>query len=626
MCGLAGVFGPPGLDGDRCVRLMSSRMLPRGPDDAGLERSCSRHAGVTFGSRRLAIVDLSDAGHQPMVDPTRQTMIAFNGMIYNYRSLRAELEARGERFVSESDTEVVLRAFGCFGERCIERLRGMFAFAIWDPRTETVLLARDRLGIKPLYYYQEGATFLFASQVKALLASGAVPFRLSPRAIESFLVWGAVAEPETAIEGVRALPAGHLGRVTNGGISIERYWAIDEDIPARSISAAEARDELSAHFQDAVRSHLEGDVEVGVFLSGGVDSSILAAAASRETSTRAVSVSLAEPGLDEERFARAVANQLGLRHEVVRLEPEEMIESLPAAFDAMDQPSFDGMNTYAVAKAAAGLGLKVALSGLGADELFDGYGYASRMRRMDQGLRVPATLRRGAASVMPRALLGSRGEKLRAWTTAHGPGEEGAYLLLRRVFLDGDLNQLLLRPSRFGPIPSVKGERPLVRAARLDLENYTRNVLLRDTDAMSMAHSLEVRVPYLDHHFVEWALSLPDHLVVGRRKALLVEAAGAQLPSEVKARRKHGFALPLAEWMRGPLRTEVEETLASSDPQLEEIISRDASIEIWDDFLGTGHRWVRAWALFALSRWVESASRLPQGGGGPETPTLGAAP
>jgi asparagine synthase (glutamine-hydrolysing) len=610
------VIGEHELDAGALVERMSLRMLPRGPDDAGAEHQQTDGLTVTLGSRRLAIVDLSDAGHQPMVDPDRQTMIAFNGMIYNYRELRGELEAEGERFASTSDTEVILRAYGRWGDRCVERLRGMFAFAIWDPRSQAVLLARDRLGIKPLYYYETEGGFLFASQVKALLASRAVPFRLSRSAIEGYLVWGAVAEPETAVDGVLARPAGHLGRITPDGIAIERYWAIDERAPVRRLSSADAKAELAERLQDAVRSHLEGDVEVGVFLSGGVDSSILAGAASREAPTRAVSVSFAEPGLDEERFARAVAARLGLRHEVVRLESDELIDLLPAAFDAMDQPSFDGMNTYAVSKAAAGLGLKVALSGLGADELFDGYGHAARMRRMEQALRVPAALRRGAARVATRPVIGQRAEKLRAWATASGQGDEDAYLLLRRVFLDDELERLVPSGPAFRPVVDGTNGRPHLRAAKLDLENYTRNVLLRDTDAMSMAHSLEVRVPYLDHRLVEWALSLPDELVVGQRKALLVEAAGARLPAEVKTRRKHGFALPLADWMHGPLAAEVTQALSSPPPQLGEIVSRAASAAVWRDFLETGHRWVRPWALFALNRWVESvAAVMPDGGG-----------
>jgi asparagine synthase (glutamine-hydrolysing) len=623
VCGIAGAIGNTALDADAVVERMSRRMVPRGPDDAGIERQQGDGRNVVLGSRRLAIVDLSDAGHQPMVDPDRGTMIAFNGMIYNYRELRSELEARGERFFSTSDTEVILRAYGCFGERSVERLRGMFAFAIWDPEREDVLLARDRLGIKPLYYYRAGDTVLFASQVKALLASGAVPQRLSPEAIESFLVWGAVAEPRTAIKGVRSLPAGHLGRVTADGVTIQRYWEIDEDSPARPLSADEACHELRAHLQDAVRSHLEGDVEVGVFLSGGVDSSILAAAAAREAPTRAVSVAFADHRLDEERFARAVAERLGLRHEVVRLESGAMIDSLPAAFDAMDQPSFDGMNTFVVSQAAASLGLKVALSGLGADELFDGYGYAARMRRMETALRMPAPLRR-LAGLAPRPILGGRAEKLRAWARAGPPRNGSAYLLLRRVFLDEDLDHLLPDRSGIEPAPGDGGERALVNAARLDLENYTRNVLLRDTDAMSMAHSLEVRVPYLDHRLVEWALTLPDDLVVGRRKALLIDAVGAELPPEVRARSKHGFALPLSEWMRGPLRGEVGAALTSPDPGLEAIVSLDASLAIWRDFLGSGHRWVRAWALFALGRWVESLRILSPGDAGPGIRQLGA--
>ncbi len=608
MCGIAGVVADGGLDVRRAVRVMCDRMIARGPDDGGVIAGTLGTSAFALGNRRLAIIDPTPDGHQPMIDESRGASIVFNGTIYNYRELREELTRDGERFASGCDTEVVLKAYGRFGARCVERLQGMFAFAIHDPVRGELFMARDRLGIKPLYYWHQGPSFVFASQVRALLATGAIPPTLSRDAMRSYLAYGAVSEPLAAIEGVRALPAGHTATLRDGALTLERYWSV-HNVTQRALGRPEAVSELRARLDETVRAHLVSDAPLGVFLSGGLDSSVLAALASRhDDRVRTVSVEFDDPAFSEARYMEMVARHIGSEHTRVTLRPDELRADLGGAFTAMDQPTFDGINTYIVSRAAAGAGLKVALSGLGADELFGGYGHTGRIASLDALRRLPAPAR---ALVGRGAGLAPNGNsaKLAAWlsnsagTDAHG--------LLRRLYLPDEVARMTVD----APAPSalnVRPDLPLPTSRRLstgarDLETYTKNVLLRDTDAMSMAHSLEVRVPYLDHALAEWALSLPAS-VRGRRKSLLVDATRDLLPAAIFERRKQGFVLPLARWMRHEMRDEIEAALRHPPDALAAMISKDAMGDIWDEFARDGLRWLRPWSLYALCRWTESVS------------------
>lgn len=607
MCGIAGAMhvDPDFVRDAVCV--MCDQMIARGPDDGGVALIEAHGGAVALGNRRLAIIDPSPAGHQPMHDATRGTTIVFNGMIYSYRELRAQLVAAGERFDSECDTEVVLRAYGRYGVGCVRHLRGMFAFAVWDAREQQLFLARDRFGIKPLYYWQRGGTFMFASQVKALLASGHVAPRISAAGLRTYLSFGAVSEPVTAIDGVFALPAAHTAIVRDGQLRIDRYWSPPEQADI-SISRSEAVAELRERLEDSVRRHLVADAPLGIFLSGGLDSSVLAALAARETTQlRTVSVAFDDPSFSEEPHMERVARHVGSEHTRVTLRPDELLASHNAAFAAMDQPTFDGLNTFIVSRAAADAGLKVALSGLGADELFDGYGYASRIATLERARRLPQPLARVAGKAAGFGLATGNREKMAAWLGGNDGGS--AYELLRRVFLAEDVRRLTAdqeRMKRCGESSVIGGQGSLSRVSALDLALYTNNVLLRDTDAMSMAHSLEVRVPYLDHELVEWVLALPDATKAGSGKALLAEATRDLLPPEILARRKQGFALPLADWMRGELRAEVDAALRHPPDALAGLLDARAVAGVWGQFLADGRRWTRPWALFALCRWAQT--------------------
>ena len=609
MCGIAVACGPDLAELTEAVAAMCAQMIARGPDAGGLALLGRDGAAAVLGNRRLAIIDPSPAGHQPMSDPERGNAITFNGMVYNFRDLRDRLAAEGERFVSECDTEVVLRAYGRYGPDCVRHLRGMFAFAIWDERHGRLFLARDRLGIKPLYYWHDGRRLLCASQVKALLASGLVPARLSPAGIRTYLACGAVSEPWTAIDGVLALPAAHRATFRGGRLELDRYWE-PPSASERSLTREEAAAHLRRLLEDSVRRHLVSDAPLGVFLSGGLDSSIVAAlAASAAGELMTLSVVFDDASLSEARYAALVARQIGSQHVEVALQPADLLAMLPDAFRAMDQPTFDGVNTFVVARAARDAGLKVALSGLGADELFDGYGNVRRVAWLERARNLPVPLAKLAGRAAGIGLRGSRGDKVREWLS--GEAERGAsHELLRRLFAARDIGRLVSAP--------VEGD-GLARPARIDaggelfnqvcvleLTNYLKNVLLRDTDAMGMASSIEVRVPYLDDPLVEWVLGLPARLKDGGAKALLAAAAGDAVPQEITARLKQGFLLPLASWMRNELRGEVDATLRRPPRALAEVLRPEAVAELWDAHGRDGSRWLQSWALYALCRWAET--------------------
>lgn len=606
MCGIAGTVGVPFDDARRAVEAMCERMIPRGPDDGDVG-VVSSSLPVVLGSRRLSIIDPSPRGRQPMTDHERRTTIVFNGMIYNFPELRRRLAADGERFESDCDTEVVLRAYGRWGRDFVTRLEGMFALAIWDEARQTLVLARDRLGIKPLYLTERSGGLAFASQIKALLAGGIAEPTLSPDAVRSFLAYGAVCEPLTVLEGVRAFPPATVAEYSSGALREWRYAELPE-LERTPMPRAEAVEELRGLLTSAVRRHLVSDAPIGVFLSGGLDSSLVAALAAREHArVRTVSVVFDDPALDEASYSERIAEHIGSEHTSVRLGAERLVPWLDGAFDAMDQPTYDGINTYVVSRAAADTGLKVALSGLGADELFDGYGYAARARALTRVSRVPRPLVGAAIRAATLALQAEKAAKAAYWLRTPGNGD--AHDLLRRLFLEPELAQLV--PSTTAPLrEDVVGAVDLYgRLSRLDLATYLRNVLLRDTDAMSMSRSLEVRVPYLDDRLVEWALRRPG-AIKGERKALLAVVARDVLPREVVERRKHGFLLPLKTWMRTELTKDVAARLREPPAAVAAIVDRRASEAVWARYLRDGRHWLRPWALYALSRWVET---LPAG-------------
>ncbi len=629
MCGIAGAVGAIDLDLVRAVERMTAAQVHRGPDQGGMWSSLrdgERGRGVVLGHRRLSILDLSDAGRQPMRDPASGVVLVFNGEIYNYRALRAELTALGVPLRSSGDTEVLLAAYVRWGEAVIPRLRGMFALAIHDPRDETVLFARDRLGIKPLYLAAQDGGLLFASELRALLASDRIERRLDRSALARYVWHGFVPGPGTLLEGVRLLPAGTTMRVGLDGRLREprRYW----ELP----SAHEDEDEeravrrLGEALTDAVRMRLIADVPLGVFLSGGVDSSVVTALARRRGPVSTFNIRFRESDFDESSHARAVAATLGTDHHEVVLEEADFAAHLDDALGSLDQPTFDAINTYFVSRAVKDAGLTVALAGTGGDELFGGYAsfvdlpraraVASRLANVPEpALARLATLAaramtRQASEVPPQTrwgkladALATRGDLVALYQTRYA-------LFSRELF--GELLRGRTAGLEWGLEPNVAdalrrrahGQPELAAIGTLELASFVGERLLRDTDAASMAVSLEVRVPLLDHVVVEAAARVPARRRFHplRKKALLKELVGRELDPGVFDRPKAGFELPLERWCRQRLGPRLRETFHDVAHTHRVGLDGAAVARLHRAFEkgGPGVYWSRVWSLYVL--------------------------
>jgi len=579
---------------------MTDRMQNRGPDSKGQWAG----EGVVLGHRRLAILDLDARANQPMVSTDGRYTIVFNGEIYNFRELRRALEADGVAFRTTSDTEVLLALFARERERMLPRLRGMFAFAIWDTQSRELFLARDPYGIKPLYYTRTKEALLFASQVKALLASGLVSTEREPAGLVGFYLWGSVPEPWTLFRDVFALPAGHSLRVCAGVPESPVCW---NDIRGHwqkegcNITAQELQERVREAVNDSVRAHLVADVPVSVFLSGGVDSAVLAGLASGlGAHVEGITIGFEEFAgrhEDEVPVAAAIAAHYDLPHHVRRVSRAEFEHDIPHILDAMDQPSIDGVNTWFASKAAAERGYKVVLSGVGGDELFCGY---SSFRQIP---RTSALGRAIAAIPGARALLGapcaylakSRAQPKFAGVPAFMDSLEGAYFLNRSLFLPEELPALMRADIAQEGLARLGGSPPgMIQADARDgaaavglLEStlYLRNQLLRDSDWASMAHSLELRTPLVDAALLETLAHYVSGFAGGAGKGMLAQSPKKPLPDLVVNRPKTGFGLPMAKWF-----SEMTDYRAGTDLPLLTVPET---------------RWARRWAKFVIERLME---------------------
>jgi asparagine synthase (glutamine-hydrolysing) len=645
VCGICGVaFASRSGDAEARVRAMTAAMRHRGPDEEGFLAGDARAPGLALGMRRLSIIDLA-GGHQPAWNETKDVAVIFNGELYNYRDLRERLALCGHRFTTQSDTEILVHAWEEWGEDALTELRGMFAFALLDLRERyatapILLLARDPLGIKPLYYTQAPDGFAFASEVRALLASGVVPKRLSQDAVTSYLLFGSVSEPVTLLEGVFSLPPGHrmlLHVPERRRVPRARPWWDPALSPAardtrKPRDLASAAKQLRPLLEDAVRAHLIADVPVGLFLSSGLDSGAIAAlAAKAQGGIQSFTLTFPGTAFDEAELARVAASRFKTKHTEVALRGESVLARLGEALAGLDQPTMDGINTYFVSWAARQVGLKVALSGLGGDELFAGYQTFADTPRLLRLIKcawfVPAAVRRMTAPVV--AGLAARpgspdaGRKVAAaW--AYPDTLPHAYFFTRTLFPPGQLEKIIeprfrpstvsadgvtLDPTWLGWLGRTADEarklEPVAGISWLEMRTYMAGTLLRDTDSVSMAQSLEVRVPLLDTPLVEFVGALPDaaRSRPGAQKALLVEALGDLLPQEMLAQRKRTFTLPWEEWLRGPLRARMEASFADPAPHLGAYLRPAGIRTVWTDFLARKTSWSRPWSLYVLNEW-----------------------
>jgi asparagine synthase (glutamine-hydrolysing) len=626
MCGIAG-FVAEGrrADLERAIEAMAAAEFHRGPDDGGTLVLSAGQSWVGLGNRRLAIIDLSPAGHQPMANGDASVWVTFNGEIYNFAALRAELVAAGYAFRSRTDTEVILHGYTAWGiEGTLKRLRGMFAFAIWDARARQLYIARDRLGEKPIYYALVGGRLVFASELRAIMASGMVGCAPSAAALYAYLALGSVPAPLAIAAPVRTLEPGCYVEFHAGVLSRYRYWEPRGADGVAALGPEETVARLSAMLTDVVRMRLVSDVPLDLFLSGGIDSAAVLALMRRAGAERirAHTISFADAAFDEAPGARVAARHYGAELLEHRVDAGDLADELPRIIAALDQPSIDGVNTYFVAKYTRAAGTVVALSGLGGDELFGGY---SSFRRVPALMRAGGAVRTtGATHWLGARLLELAGGSQRAGRIndflARRPSAASAYLALRGLLRETEIEQLLDRDllaegrRQFDPIGYLErlpgGDEPVAGNAvsALELGAYMHNQLLRDTDVMSMAHGLEVRCPLIDHELVEFVLGIAPALKFGGRpKRLLLRAIGDELPPAIVNRRKRGFSFPFAIWMRGEARQVIADILTSGGDG--GVLRRAVVTDLWDGFNRGRVHWSRIWQIAVLQLWLAEFKR-----------------
>lgn len=622
MCGIAGIVTGKSTDhATPAAERMTAALKHRGPDSCGIQNL----GECTLGNTRLAIVDLSERGRQPMCNEDSCVWITYNGECYNASEFRPLLEKKGHQFRSHTDTEVILHLYEEYGEDCPAKLRGMFAFAIWDVRAQKLLLARDRLGIKPLYFSDSPSAFLFASEQKALLASGAVPPRLDAAGVRAFLELGHTPPPWTAIQNVRPLGPGEIGIWQHGRFRTKAYWKLPvatngfAEKPASRLS-----EKLGETLLESSGLQLMSDVPVALFLSGGVDSGVIGGLMRRAGAEHltALTIGFEEEEFDEGDASGRTAEHLGISRRVLRLPASRMGDSLDHALWAMDQPTVDGLNAYWISRAAAEAGFKVALSGQGGDELFGGYESVDRFNRFD---RVADWLR-PVPRLLGRAILDHKSLPFRWRKLSYLVGADDPFvasqLAVRVLFLEQDVAGLLSPQFACDArhweaaeyilecAQPTKGRDVQDRISRMDFPAHLESRLLRDGDAMSMAHSLEVRPVFLDHAVVEAVMSLPATLRI-QKKRLLLDAARGLVPddllTELKLRPKRTFTFPFSRWLPGQLRKTIEETFRPERLSAQGIFRPAAVQKLWRRYLAKPESvgWSRLWSVFVLTRWCE---------------------
>ena len=635
MCGIAGLLkfkSSITLDDIQAVKRIMDEQVHRGPDDSGLYQSDH----MVMGHRRLAIIDLSSSGRQPMSNKAcpecsrrnETVWVTYNGEIYNYIELGNQLRVLGHQFKSNSDTEVIIHGYGEWGiEGLLKRLRGMFAFALYDSRPLNselkthnfkLYLARDRFGIKPIYFYCNDGIFIFASEIKGILSSKLVPREIDFQAIGLFLHYGSIPSPKTIYRGISALEPGHFLMIDKKEIEKVRYYHLKNaflDTSLENISERDAIENVRSCLTDTIKCHLVSDVPVGAFLSGGIDSTSIVGLIHElgHQPIKTVSIIFPHTFYDESNYSKISAKKFNTEHTEVEIDVKEMMDHAEKIFYAMDQPTIDGVNTYFVSWAASRAGIKVALSGVGGDEIFWGYPSFIQIPRLYKLSKIISFVPFGrkTASFILRNSNGSRRAKLYS-IFAKESSIPKVYLNYRGLFTEEQI-QRLLKPDFTKEV--MEGVDPISylqecseisdesnQVSMLETTSYMANQLLRDTDAFSMAHSLEVRVPFVDHELVELLARLPERFKIGRDmpKRLLIKALNNHLPETIVHRPKKGFTFPFDLWMHGEMRGFVEAKLNGST-----LFNKPYIQGLLDDFYNNRIHWSRIWGCVVLSHWVK---------------------
>ena len=619
MCGIAGIIH---FDRTRAaadtIRRMTDCMSHRGPDADGFFIKDN----VALGHRRLSIIDLSEAANQPLTTRDNRFQLIFNGELYNFQTVRDKMS--DHQFRTTGDTEVLVEAYARWGVDCIHYFKGMFAFAIWDDIEKELLIVRDRMGVKPLYYFADNNYFVFASEIRSIVKSGLVEPQINKEALVDYLSFQSISSPHTLLKDIRQLEAGHYIRIKNGSVDIKQYWSVsDKEFDGDFHDKKKVHQRIRKLLSDAVETRLISDVPIGAFLSGGIDSSSVVGLMAEVSGNRpnTFNVSFDEKDFDESVYAEMVAKKFNTVHQRILMKPTAMLDELENALNALDTPSGDGINTYVVSKAVKNAGLTVALSGIGGDELFAGYPFFKTFYRLQNNKRAwdnTAILRKMAAPVL--SMQGSsRNLKASELLKSESSEIEDMYSIFRRIFPRQEIRKILVDvQSESTPLEkklqelagSIHSFPYLSQVSIAEYTGYTQQTLLKDTDQMAMAVSLEVREPFFDHELVKYVLNIPDSLKYPvYSKSLLVESLNGLLPDEIVHRKKQGFTFPWNQWLKSELRTFCEKHIILLSHR--EFMNGPALMQIWGEFLKGSKRirWMDIWLFVVLSYWLEKNMR-----------------
>jgi asparagine synthase (glutamine-hydrolysing) len=608
MCGINGIFGLKDEFRTRDLLVhMNHKLEHRGPDAQGIVT----RSGIGLGHRRLSIIDLTENGRQPMANISANILISFNGEIYNFKQLKKEV--RDYEWRTETDTEVIIALYEKYGESCFEKLDGMFAIAIWDDRNKKLVLARDRMGKKPLYYAWNEGIMVFSSEIRALLASQIIKPRISKQGLQNYLQFQTVYSPDTILEGVSMLPAGTYATVKAGIMDSKKFWSLDKAKETHTLTGPYDKvvKQTRELFFNAVEKRLISDVPLGAFLSGGVDSSCVVAAMAQlnQSSVKTFHVYFENEDFSERKYAELVAKKFRTEHHEIELTAADFLNEIPNALAAIDHPGVDGPNSYIVSKYTKEAGITVALSGMGGDELFGGYPVFKYLKTLNKYRivgKTPVIMRQTFAKIMKKRLPEAQHKRLlqfaalKQWDLTH------LYPIFRTVFTNEELKQFGIQPMGYKglELDSSNPQKILTEVSIAECRTYLENVLLRDTDQMSMASSLEVRVPFLDKDLVEFILSLPDDFKpLKPQKKLIIDAMGDLLPEETWNRKKMGFTFPWKHWINHELKQFCEEQLEYM--RQTNLVNRNYI----DQLVGSleqevNETWYRVWNLVVLAHWM----------------------
>jgi asparagine synthase (glutamine-hydrolysing) len=614
MCGIAGIVGPFGSNvlADKINRMLRL-MVHRGPDSGGTH--IDEH--VALGNRRLAIIDLDKSANQPFFDISKRYSLIFNGEIYNFKEIKLQLKEYC--FQTSSDTEVILAAYLKWGYHCVEQFNGIFAFALWDNNEKKLFIARDRLGVKPLYYFHYAQAFIFASEIRAIKGSGLIKLKLDSHSISDYLMNLSVSAPHTLFEDIYQLMPGQYGVFKNGALSVHDYWQIEAAITFPDIdNPAHVKKEIRRLLTESVEKRMISDVSIGAFLSGGIDSSIIVGLMS-EISNQPVntfSVGFDEKEFDESGYVDLVAKRFNTRHTSITLNPNDLLSELPYALKAMDTPSGDAINTFILSKFVKSKGFSVAMSGVGGDELFAGYPNFKVFHKMKNAriLNTTPYSVRYPIGLISHVFAGSKGKRLAEMLKAKNFNIENQYSFLRQVFSKAEVQRIISPKYAIrNPIEQILTDRKnainqfpfLSQYSIAELLGYTQNILLKDADQMGMANSLEIREPFFDFRLIEFVLQIPDKLKYPRYpKKLLVEALSPILPGKIAFRPKMGFSFPWEKWLRQEPKDFCELHINSLANR--ELFSKERLKILWNDFLQhkNGVKWSQIWVLVVLEAYI----------------------